>query len=410
MIRYSIFITSVLATLTTSTNAAGLLEMLDGTTVEGQVTAVNNKVVTVKTDTETKSLQRADVSEVVLDASADERDISRQPGQMAVQTIDGGWVACESLGVDDGTLSVDGPLVGKRKVDLKAARVLIMPAGSQTPQQVLETAERFGIKPGSRDVLAIARDDGKWVSAAGVLLSIDAEKISFRYRGKDRTIDRDTVRAIWLAELAGERPTPTAQLTGHDGCVLNVTAVTLAGETATVKTLFAGELKLPREKIATIRFFSDRVVDLASLEPSGVKQKGFFDTTFSWRRNRAVSGKPLRLDGREYRRGLGLHSFAELTWKLDSDYEALVATVGIDDAVRPAGQATLKVLGDGKALPILKADGSIHKSIEVSGKEEAVGIRIELKGVKTVGVRVEFGPDGLGVGDQVDLVSARLIR
>ena len=76
-------------------------------------------------------------------------------------------------------------------------------------------------------------------------------------------------------------------------------------------------------------------------------------------------------------------------------------TAGIDDSVRPAGRASLVLLGDGKPLaePFL-----------LTGKDEPVGIRVSVEGVKKLTVRVEFGPDKLDVGDLVDLVEPRLIK
>jgi hypothetical protein len=87
----------------------------------------------------------------------------------------------------------------------------------------------------------------------------------------------------------------------------------------------------------------------------------------------------------------------------------LLATVGIDDAVRPSGQATLEVLGDGKPLAIHVGDEK-HKSLDLTGKDNARSIRVDVRGVKSLTLRVGFGADGLGVGDHVDLAAARLVK
>jgi len=78
-----------------------------------------------------------------------------------------------------------------------------------------------------------------------------------------------------------------------------------------------------------------------------------------------------------------------------------VTMAGIDDAVRPRGDAALTVLGDGKEL---------LAPLRLRGQDAAKRVRVEVEGVKRLVVRVGFGEDGLDVADHVDLADARLIR
>jgi hypothetical protein len=388
---------------------AAVVETLDGRSLSGDVQSITDERLVVSGDDGESSLPLKDVAGIVFAGEKRPVDATRKAGQLAVRTPAGGWIACESLALTDGRLDLTGPLIGEQQMGLKAARTLLLPEPGQTPQQVLDKCERYRIQPGSRDVLAVARDDGKWVPADGVLLSITDEMIGFRYRGQDRTIARDTVRAIWLAELSGDRPKPAGVLVGRDGCRLQFSRLSMNAETVTAQTLAAGELKLPRAKVASIRYISDRLVNLGDIEPASVEQHGTFDHTFEYRRNRAAHGGSIRLDGREYRHGLGLHSFAELTYMLEGTYTSLLATVGIDDAVRPSGQATLEILGDGKPLAIHVGDEQ-QKSLDLTGKDNARTIRVDVRGVKSLTLRVDFGADGLGVGDHVNLAAARLVK
>jgi len=153
--------------------------------------------------------------------------------------------------------------------------------------------------------------------------------------------------------------------------------------------------------VATMSFASDRVTDLASLKPVAVKAHGFFDKAPKHRVNRSAGGGPLLLAGRTFPRGLGVRSFTELTYDLAGGYKSLVATVGIDDSVRPAGDARVTVLGDGKVL---------GKPVGVRGQDAPRQVRVDVTGVKRLTLRVDFGADQLDVADHVNIVAARLIK
>jgi hypothetical protein len=164
-----------------------------------------------------------------------------------------------------------------------------------------------------------------------------------------------------------------------------------------------GERKVPRDAVAAIRLKSTNSVNLTDLTPAGVKEHGFFqtETPFPYRVSRSISGQELRLGGRTYRTGLGLHSFCELTYRIDGAYSTFVATVGIDDAARPGGNAVLTVLADGKNL---------GEPLRLTGKSDPAAVRADVKGVKQLTLRVDFGEGGLGVSDHVDIVAAPLIK
>jgi alpha-galactosidase len=153
--------------------------------------------------------------------------------------------------------------------------------------------------------------------------------------------------------------------------------------------------------MASIKFSSDRVMSLSDLKPQSVKQHGLLDTTMGWRIDRSVGGGPITMGRRVYSRGLGLHSFCELTYSLGGQYRALIATVGIDDVVRPGGDAELTFIGDGKKL---------LAPLRITGKGKPQAVRIPLAGVKSLVIRVDYGKDRLDVGDHVDFAGARLIK
>jgi len=99
---------------------------------------------------------------------------------------------------------------------------------------------------------------------------------------------------------------------------------------------------------------------------------------------------------------VGLHGPGGLSYKLDGQYATFVSTVGIDDAVRPNGDANVSFVGDGKPL---------CEPIRLHGKDSPQqDVRLKIAGVKSFVIRVDFGRDGLDFADHVDLANARLLK
>jgi hypothetical protein len=250
-------------------------------------------------------------------------------------------------------------------------------------------------------VLYARRPDGNLTVAEGALSAIAAEAITFRWKGADRRVGRSDVVAIELAATAETTDRPAGALVGRDGSSIPFSALSMDEQAVRVDAIGLGSKQIPRGAVASVRFASDRVVPLASLTPTTVRQYGLFDTSFPHRRNASTAGGPLRLGGETYAAGLGLHSFCELTYALQGQYSVFVAVAGIDDAARPLGDARLSLLGD---------DRPLLEPIRLTGKDEPVTVRVDLGGVRKLTIRVDFGPDKLDVADHVDLADARLIR
>ena len=131
-----------------------------------------------------------------------------------------------------------------------------------------------------------------------------------------------------------------------------------------------------------------------------VEQRGWVVTVYKLDGStlqRSVNSDPLNPDTD----GDGVSDQYELTYRLDGPYERFVAVVGIDDAVRPGGDAELTVLGDGKPL---------GPPLRLRGADKARTLRLGIAGVRELTLRAGFGRDGLDVADHVDLAAPRLIK
>jgi hypothetical protein len=118
------------------------------------------------------------------------------------------------------------------------------------------------------------------------------------------------------------------------------------------------------------------------------------------RKDRSASAKSLSIAGRVFDKGLGVHSRTELSYQIAGDYESFVATIGIDDAVRPRGSVVFRVSGDGREL---------FDSGEVRGSDPPRDIQVDVKDVKSLTLAVDYG-EALDVSDHANWGGARLLK
>jgi len=138
-------------------------------------------------------------------------------------------------------------------------------------------------------------------------------------------------------------------------------------------------------------------VYLDELKPLRVSQ-GWGQT----RTGKSAEGKPLRLAGKTYQRGIGTHAAGQMTYKLDAAWGRFVATCGIDDEKADDERASVvcRVVVDGKTLgetPVLRAGQIGH--LDVKLPDGAKEIRLET---------TDAGDDNKA--DHADWVNAGFLR
>lgn len=381
---------------------ADRVETLDARQIDGEVLSITADQVVVKTSQGKQSLSRNEVAEISL---ADAPELMERRNQGVLVTHGGDRIAFGTLLLEEGKFSFDTAMLGGCQLEIGAVGLVYQPNARLSAAQIEEKCKELRIATSTQDTLVVAQKDGAWLGVEGVLKTVDpqAGKIGFRWKDEDKKLASNLVVAIRMAAIAGKQPERSGVLVGKCGTTIGFSSLTMDDKSLAVSVAGLGERKVPRDAVAAIRLKSTNSVNLTDLTPAEVKEHGFFqtETPFPYRANRSISGQELRLGGRTYRTGLGLHSFCELTYRIDGAYSTFVATVGIDDAARPGGNAVLTVLADGKNL---------GEPLRLTGKSDPAAVRADVKGVKQLTLRVDFGEGGLGVSDHVDIVAARLIK
>ena len=370
---------------------------VDGASFTGQLSRLDGKGAVFTTAGGTRELPRDDLWVVRLSASGD--PFARQ-GQRLIQLVGEGVLAVAELSASDGKISLQSASLGAATLDISAAGAIYLPARDQRPVTLRYHHRKLNLPRAAHDYLVATDKRGNLVPFPGVLKAIDAKKVTFELNKAERTIELPNVRVIELARVPREAKPPAGYLVGRDGSTVPFRSIRMSAGALSVvgDGLRADSVGL--SDVAEIRFLSDRFVYVSALEPSQVVQAGMFDVVFPYRRDRSAAGGPIRLGQAKYARGLGLHSRCELSYDLDGKFATFAATAGIDPVGRNRGNAVLKILGDEKELVRLK----------LAGEAEPAEVRCGVAGVKRLTILVDYGEDGIDVGDHVNLAEARLIK
>lgn len=138
-----------------------------------------------------------------------------------------------------------------------------------------------------------------------------------------------------------------------------------------------------------------RVVYLDELDTSAIIQMSGKPP----QRCRSVEGKPLRVGGREYARGIGTHARSEFHIGLDAAALRFNGGCGVDDEVGTSGTVYFEAWVDGK-----KAAASGLKR----GGDSATTLTVDLRGAKRLTLLVDHESSRVVGMDHADWVDARI--
>jgi hypothetical protein len=107
--------------------------------------------------------------------------------------------------------------------------------------------------------------------------------------------------------------------------------------------------------------------------------------------DKSVTGKPLTIAKKRYKKGIGTHANGMLSYNLDDKYERLTAVIGLDEDEFCSNGVQIKIFGD----------GNLMANARKLGQGEEYLLDIPLNGVK----QLVFEMDGMGdIGcDHVDI-------
>jgi hypothetical protein len=270
-------------------------------------------------------------------------------------------------------------------------------------------------RPPQGDLLYTLRD-GALDRIEGTLEEFQPDGVRFESRTlkKRVTTPWNEVAGLFIEALDRDRPQEDAKGAGvrviadlADGGRLRGRCLELAPGGCRL-ALRSAEIALPLDAIDELFVDSGELVFLSDLAPSKAVEGSLFGDDFglAWphRVDRSVTGAPLVVGGRTYRRGIGVHAPSRISWALDGSYKELRGFAGIDDQVLTLaehGAVNFKIHGDGKLL---------WESRTVRGGEAPRAISgVALSGVKELALEVDPDAESF-VADRADWLRLLLVR
>lgn len=300
----------------------------------------------------------------------------------------------------ESTAAWSGPLSEQWSIPLRRiAGIRRTDVESTHPKSVAAFNDAMTDRRTGQDIL-VSLDDENVRSVRGTLIAVGPEGGRFLFGERERTFRWEAVCGLALAEPAVPPQKPHAVIELIDGQSLTGDLTTGENQFQLTTDWLDQPISLQPPQISAINLRNDRVVYLSDLTPTAESSEGILHAGSPMRPDRNVANETMRLSGREFTKGLGVHAMSTLTYRLDGAYATFAATIGIDDAVRPRGSVVFIVQGDNKEL---------FRSQPITGKDQAQDITIDITGIDELKLIVDYA-DELDLSDFADWANARVVK
>jgi len=269
-------------------------------------------------------------------------------------------------------------------------------AADQAKAEAMKTAR------GDEDVAFVRKEkDADIVAIRGAAVGVDGDELVFRYEGEDRRINLSKIIGIVFAQHPAKPDDSFHQVVRFvDGEQVSGRWRSLENNILSLETVSGKQTKFQLSSVAGIDFRNGRIVYLSDLTPTKVEQTPFFDEVIPYKTDAALDGSPLRLGDQAYDKGLAVHSRCVLEYDLGGRFDRFKTKMGFEPGAGALGDASVRVLGDGKAL---------YENARAKGTDSPVAIDVDTTGISQLTLEVDFG-EGQDVGDRIVWADARAVR
>jgi hypothetical protein len=377
------------------------VQTLDGQTLTGPIVELTAERVTIETAEGRVALE----AEKLLGISPRQRPAAaEQPTGAWIELVDGSALVAREYTVHERQARLalgDGEVLETPTADV--ARVRFQPPSEAV---AAEWARILGMKLDGDVVLVRTEESVDYHQ--GVLRDVTDKTVEFELGGEVIPVKRAKVFGL-IYYHAAQRPLPPAVCHLSDTAGSRWSVHTLALSDKLQWTTPSGlSVVRPWEALVHIDFSGGKIIYLSDLKAESVRWTPFFGMSQEHRAiaefraprmDQSFASKPLQLDGKQYPKGLALHSRTEMVYRLPGRFSRFNAIAGIDDSVRPYGNVRLVIRGDDKVL----------LETTLTGAEGPKPLDLDLGGVRRLAILVDFGGE-MDAADHLDLCNARIIK
>jgi hypothetical protein len=214
------------------------------------------------------------------------------------------------------------------------------------------------------------------------------------------------------ADVRGAEPSPAPSLQRRgiwvvglrDGSLIYAREVVASGKELRIVvdetlTLAGGDAS----DVVFLQRLGTPVVYLSDLEAVDYRHVPYLSLEWPLARDRSVTGGPLKVGGKRYLKGLGMHSASRVTYRLDGKYSRFNAAVAIDDSAQGRGSVTfgVYVVRNGKL-------SEAHNSDIVRGGDAPRQVSVDVAAAQALVLTVDFAERGDEM-DRADWLDARVV-
>ena len=311
---------------------------------------------------------------------------------------DGGLMAADVLGADKEHLTADSTALGAVKLPLELlAGIALHSTGGRHERDLL--LDRIATPGGDTDRLVL--DNGDELTGQIEKIGEEAVKLQAAVGPLEVKIERIAAVIFNPALRSAARNGGLRAWVGlADGSRLLAAQLLVDGETLQLTTADKQTWKAASKDLVFLQPLGGRATYLSDLKPDGYRHLPFLDLAWPYRADRNVTGGQLRAGGRLYLKGLGLHSAARLTYKLDGSFKWFQAAMAIDDSAGGRGSVGFRVLVDGKPKFV---------SPTVRGGSAPTPVSVEVSGARQLDLLVDYA-DRADEMDHADWLDAWLVK
>ncbi|MDD5132180.1 MAG: NPCBM/NEW2 domain-containing protein [bacterium] len=121
--------------------------------------------------------------------------------------------------------------------------------------------------------------------------------------------------------------------------------------------------------------------------------------------NKSTDDHAITLNGRQYYKGLGVHSSSEVSYQLGKKYERFISDIGVDDESGNQGSVIFEVWG---STAVLNSQVKLYDSGVMRGNGAARRVNVKVSGLEYITLKVKDNGDG-GTSDHADWADARIV-